>query len=251
MLSPGSLLSQEWYSSTTGKAVLSSLMTRNLLKRKPFGILDKPVLPSNITADEVKYKILLVGKSGIGKTSTIAKLSGNEIPVTHSETPGIHITTTQWPGMVKQMNKIVMFHLQFWDVGDGAMKKYEHIKTTWENQADCVIFLFSFVDRGSFEEISQHITRMTKPKNNFTKLVIGTKFDQHAYSEITQRDIRDFEHTWKVPILKIRNVPDTETKNDINEISQILTTICEHLWHRDIVLAGRSVPTSDGKISAC
>lgn len=142
---------------------------------------------------------------------------------------------------------------------------------------------------------------MTKPKNNFTKLVIGTKyplflkkkqkkpkkhqitikwqnfhlvyritsfnipdtiwyvdfpwrynrFDQHAYSEITQRDIRDFEHTWKVPILKIRNVPDTETKNDINEISQILTTICEHLWHRDIVLAGRSVPTSDGKISAC
>lgn len=42
---------------------------------------------------------------------------------------GIHITTTQWPGMVKQMNKIVMFHLQFWDVGDGAMKKYEHIKT--------------------------------------------------------------------------------------------------------------------------
>ncbi|XP_052718129.1 ciliogenesis and planar polarity effector 2-like [Crassostrea angulata] len=251
MLSPGSLLSQEWYSSTTGKAVLSSLMTRNLLKRKPFGILDKPVLPLNITADEVKYKILLVGKSGIGKTSTIAKLSGNEIPATHSETPGIHITTTQWPGMVKQMNKIVMFHLQFWDVGDGAMKKYEHIKTTWENQADCVIFLFSFVDRGSFEEISQHITRMTKPKNNFTKLVIGTKFDQHAYSEITQRDIRDFEHTWKVPILKIRNVPDTETKNDINEISQILTTICEHLWHRDIVLAGRSVPTSDGKISAC
>lgn len=47
---------------------------------------------------------------------------------------------------------------------------------TWENQADCVIFLFSFVDRGSFEEISQHITRMTKPKNNFTKLVIGTKY---------------------------------------------------------------------------
>lgn len=52
--------------------------------------MDKPVLPSNITADEVKYKILLVGKSGIGKTSTIAKLSGNEIPATHSETPGNH-----------------------------------------------------------------------------------------------------------------------------------------------------------------
>lgn len=181
---------------------------------------------------------------------------------------------------------------------------------TWEKDADCVIFLFSFVDRGSFEEISQHITRMAKPKTNFAKLVIGTKyllsfkiprdtcysfndnyndtikipkimffyeqlwidfrclvfiihqgdirfpwpwerFDQHAHSEVTQRDIRDFEHTWKIPILKIRNVPDTETKNDLNEISQILATISEHLWQRDIMLAGRSIPTSDGKISSC
>ncbi|XP_078338140.1 ciliogenesis and planar polarity effector 2-like [Crassostrea virginica] len=251
MLSPGTLLSQEWYSSSAGKAVQAALLTRNLLKKKPFGILDKPVLPANITADEVKYKILLVGKSGVGKTSTIAKLSGNDIPNSHSETPGIHVTTTQWPGLVKQMNKVVMFHLQFWDVGDGAMKKYEHIKATWEKDADCVIFLFSFVDRGSFEEISQHITRMAKPKTNFAKLVIGTKFDQHAHSEVTQRDIRDFEHTWKIPILKIRNVPDTETKNDLNEISQILATISEHLWQRDIMLAGRSIPTSDGKISSC
>lgn len=47
---------------------------------------------------------------------------------------------------------------------------------TWEKDADCVIFLFSFVDRGSFEEISQHITRMAKPKTNFAKLVIGTKY---------------------------------------------------------------------------
>ena len=47
---------------------------------------------------------------------------------------------------------------------------------TLEKDADCVIFLFSFVDRGSFEEISQHITRMAKPKTNFAKLVIGTKY---------------------------------------------------------------------------
>ncbi|XP_061196948.1 ciliogenesis and planar polarity effector 2-like [Saccostrea echinata] len=251
MLSPGSLLSQEWYNSSAGKGVLASLTTQNLLKRKPFGILDKPILTTNTVTDEVKYKILLVGKSGVGKTSTIAKLSGNDIPTSHSETPGIQTTTTPWPGMVKQLNRVVMFQLQFWDVGDGAMKKYEHIKATWENQADCAIFLFSFVDRGSFEEIPQHITRMTKPKNNFAKLVIGTKFDQHAHSEVTQRDIRDFEHNWKIPVLKIRNVPDTETKNDMNEVSQILITISEHLWHRDILLAGRSASTSDGKISAC
>ena len=37
MLSPGTLLSQEWYSSSAGKAVQAALLTRNLLKKKPFG----------------------------------------------------------------------------------------------------------------------------------------------------------------------------------------------------------------------
>jgi hypothetical protein len=39
------------------------------------------------------------------------------------------------------------------------------------------------VDRGSFEEIPQHITRMTKPRNNFAKLVIGAKYP-YEFDEI-------------------------------------------------------------------
>lgn len=42
-----------------------------------------------MTADtEVKYKLFFVGKSGVGKTSTVAKLSGNNLSSMHSETPG-------------------------------------------------------------------------------------------------------------------------------------------------------------------
>lgn len=153
------------------------------------------------------------------------------------------------------------FCLALWT--EEALKKSPSISPEWLNPKITLQNLF----------LAPSILCLKKKSNykifiNFIELVITSynitctiqyvdfpwqdnRFDQHAYSEITQRDIRDFEHTWKIPILKIRNVPDTETKNDINEISQTLTTICEHLWHRDIVLAGRSVPTSDGKISAC
>ena len=50
------------------------------------GLLEKPNVPTHV--EEVTYKIFLVGKSGVGKTSTVAKLSGNQIPISHSETAG-------------------------------------------------------------------------------------------------------------------------------------------------------------------
>lgn len=40
------------------------------------GLLEMPSLPMQSPPDILNYKILLSGKAGIGKTSTIAKLSG-------------------------------------------------------------------------------------------------------------------------------------------------------------------------------
>lgn len=50
--------------------------------------MDKFVLLLNIIVDEVKYKIFLVGRSGIGKISIIVKLLENEILVIYSEILG-------------------------------------------------------------------------------------------------------------------------------------------------------------------
>lgn len=242
MLAPGSLLDMEWLKgSPEGREMISSVLERNQLKRKTFGLLEKPVISQHVTADtEVKYKLFFVGKSGVGKTSTVAKLSGNSLPSMHSETPGIQTTTIYWPGKIKQLNRSVIFQLQLWDAGETALKKFDHILSACTNKTDAIIFLFSFVDKSSFEEVSHQITRYSGPKDNTCKLVIGTKFDQYAHSEITQRDIRDFEQNWKIPILKIRNIPESEARSDFNDVAQVLNILCEHLWHRDILLAGKT-----------
>ena len=52
------------------------------------GLLEKPIPPPHIAVAEATYKILFIGKSGVGKTSTIAKLAGNQVPITHCETQG-------------------------------------------------------------------------------------------------------------------------------------------------------------------
>jgi len=51
------------------------------------GLLERPPLSSHL--EEARYKIYVAGKLGVGKTATVAKLTGHDIPKTHMETPGI------------------------------------------------------------------------------------------------------------------------------------------------------------------
>ena len=62
------------------------------------GILEKPsVDPSYSQFKTVKCKLFLVGKAGVGKTSTVARMSGRDVPPNHEETLGIHTTNIYWP----------------------------------------------------------------------------------------------------------------------------------------------------------
>lgn len=62
------------------------------------GILEKPSIdPSYPELKTAKCKLFLVGKAGVGKTSTVARLSGRDVPPNHEETLGIHTTNIYWP----------------------------------------------------------------------------------------------------------------------------------------------------------
>lgn len=54
-------------------------------------VLEKPVFTSAVIPDVFEYKIFISGKTGVGKTSAVAKLSANLVSRTHIETPGITV----------------------------------------------------------------------------------------------------------------------------------------------------------------
>lgn len=45
-------------------------------------------MPPNMKVDTVRYKVLLSGKSGVGKTALAARLTGLDMPSMHYETTG-------------------------------------------------------------------------------------------------------------------------------------------------------------------
>lgn len=236
MLSPGSLLQFDWHNTGEGREMMSCIFTRNKLRMKTFGLLERPPLSPHV--EEASYKLFVAGKSGVGKTATVSKLTGNELPKTHCETPGIQTTTCYWPVKVIDLNKVVLFKLQFCDAGEAAIKKFDHVLSACTEKTDGILFLFSIVDKSSFDELHQLISRLSTPNDNRVKLVMATKCDQHAHSEVTQRDIHRFESSWTVPVLKIKNVLDAN-QSDVNDTVYLMNRICEHLWYRDLILAGK------------
>ncbi|XP_076451466.1 ciliogenesis and planar polarity effector 2-like [Babylonia areolata] len=245
MLVPGSLLDLEWLRSNEGSQLLNCLLHRNGTRFRQFGLLEGPPVPSHMNIEEVSYKVMLVGKTGVGKTSTVAKLTGNDVPLSHNETPGLQTSHVFWPGKIKHLGKTVLFNIQLFDAGETALKRYDHILPACQDGVDAMMFLFSFVDKGSFDEIPQHFTRLTNPGDGISKIILGTKFDLHAHSEVTQRDIRDLESHWQIPVLRIRNVQNSQQAESsgegLGDVIPVLNTLCEHLWHRDIVLSGRTL----------
>lgn len=235
MLNP-SYLAHDWQTTPEGKEILSCLFTRNKQSLRTFGLLESPPLSNHI--EEVRYKIFVSGKSGVGKTSTVAKLTGHDISKSNIETPGIQTSLCFWPAKVTDINKVMLFRLQFWDAGEGAIKKYDHILPGCTDKMDAVLFVFSIVDKSSFDELHQQISRLTTPTDNIAKIAIATKCDQHAHREVTAQDMRDFEKTWKMPILMVRNTVDAN-QVDMGDIMPTMNKICELLWQRDLILAGK------------
>ncbi|XP_014807351.1 PREDICTED: REM2- and Rab-like small GTPase 1 [Calidris pugnax] len=172
------------------------------------GLLEHPVLPPTLAAPTVTYKLFLSGKSGVGKTTLVATLAGTPVPPVHHETLGIEATTVYWPAKLRATGRPVIFQLHFWDCGDGALKKFEHLLPSCKEEADAILFLFSFTDRSSFEELPAQMSRVVGPdEENLVRVVVGTKFDLCTQADVTEGDVRAFEETWGLPVLRASSGP--------------------------------------------
>lgn len=109
------------------------------------GILERPSLPTSI--EEVTYKIFMIGRSGVGKTSVVGKLAGTLESNNYTETNGIRKTNVFWP--VKIWDKVVLFKLQFWDTSENSIKKYSHILSVCNKAITFKIIIYTYLIKKS------------------------------------------------------------------------------------------------------
>ncbi|GAB1289169.1 Ciliogenesis and planar polarity effector 2 [Apodemus speciosus] len=227
----GSVIVPDWHETVEGKEFLACILRKN--RRREFGLLERPVLPPSVVIDTASYKIFVSGKSGVGKTALVAKLAGLEVPTVHHETTGIQTTVVFWPAKLKASDRVVMFRFEFWDCGESALKKFDHILPACKENADAFLFLFSFTDRASFEDLPGQLARVAV-------------FDQYMHTDVPERDLTAFRQAWELPLFRVKSVPgrrlaDGRTldgRAGLADTAHVLNGLAEQLWHQDQVAAG-------------
>ncbi|XP_017263905.1 ciliogenesis and planar polarity effector 2 isoform X2 [Kryptolebias marmoratus] len=230
---PGSVIVADWHRCKESKEYFNKILRKK--KRKNFGLLESPVMPPHLTVDTVHYKVFISGKSGVGKSALAARLAGLNIPIMHHETTGIETTVVYWPVKLRESGRVLFFRLQFWDCGENALRRFDHLLPSCKEQVDAVLFLFSFTDRTSFDDLSNQIVKWNESSYGcVVKVVIGTKFDLFMHCDVAQRDVRKFQERWRIPVLRTGG----DIADGLGDVAPILNCLVESLWQQDCTAAG-------------
>ncbi|XP_056363949.1 ciliogenesis and planar polarity effector 2 isoform X3 [Oenanthe melanoleuca] len=177
---------------------------------------------------------------------------------------GIEATTLFWPAKPRASGRPVLFQLHLWDCGDGALRKFEHLlpvsggrvsgggtapgarsegcprPQACKEEADAALFLFSFTDRASFEELPALMGRVLGPGDrDLVRMVVGTKFDLAPHAAVTEGDVRAFEGAWGLRVLRVGGTAGAGgARAGLARVAPVLDALVEGLWRRDQVTVG-------------
>ena len=153
-------LNPDWITSLESRSYIEELLNSDGT-RKVFNLFDSPPIPKIVHASlkpEVKkFKIYMIGKPGVGKTSTTQTLLGINQDGKVYESMGLIVQTLYWPvcqvGKDPSRTKVVLVHLEVWECGARASAKYPYLMEQCVENAHACLLMFSLTDRKSWDEM--------------------------------------------------------------------------------------------------
>jgi small GTP-binding protein len=146
------------------------------------------------------YKIVMLGDSGVGKTSLVARLTNPDRPLNHdiSATMGIEFDTQMLDtphGKVKA---------QIWDTA-GQERFARVLLPTYFRKAKGVILVYDISNAKSFESLSERWMAQLNDHasaDDLAKLLVGNKSDLEASREVSKQKAQQFCQEYGMEMLE-------------------------------------------------
>jgi small GTP-binding protein len=146
------------------------------------------------------YKIVMLGDSGVGKTSLVARLTNPDRPLNHdiSATMGIEFDTQMLDtphGKVKA---------QIWDTA-GQERFARVLLPTYFRKAKGVILVYDITNAKSFESLSERWMVQLNDhasSDDLAKLLVGNKSDLEGSREVSREKAQQFCQEYGMEMLE-------------------------------------------------
>ena len=116
----------------------------------------------------IPCKVVLIGESGVGKTSIISRYTNNDFSSTLASTPGASFTTKVI--YIQELKQSIKFEI--WDTA--GQEKYRSLaKVFYKNAAVCIL-VYDITRKHSFDELKNYWIIELKANSlpNLSKLII-------------------------------------------------------------------------------
>ena len=139
-------------------------------------------LPKSCSVYDKSIKVILLGDSGVGKTSLLNCLESNDSDITQRHT----ISLEYFNYVIKVNNYII--RMQIWDtVGH---EKFNSIISNYYKTTDVAIFMYSIDNLNSFNNINIWYNELNDKKNDDNniktiKILLGNKNDLEKERQVT------------------------------------------------------------------
>ena len=97
-----------------------------------------------------KCKVVLIGESGVGKTSIISRYLNNDFQSKLMPTPGASFVTKNV--LMEEENKSILFEI--WDTA--GQEKYRSLAKIFYKNASVCVLVYDITRKSSFEEIKNY-----------------------------------------------------------------------------------------------
>lgn len=172
------------------------------------------------TAYDHLYKLVLVGDSGIGKSSILQKYVKDDFSESYVSTIGVDFAVKT----IDLNGKIIK--LQVWDTA--GQERFRTITHSYYRGAHGIIVVFDLTNIESFHNISNWLHEINlHAKENVQILLVGTKSDRVNYRMITKDMIDNYVKTHDFIYI------ETSSKTGVG-IDQIFTTMATRIMKNKI-----------------
>jgi len=135
------------------------------------------------------FKVVVLGESGVGKTSLLVRYVQNSFTIATKSTIGSDFLSKDVTVDGKPAT------LQIWDTA--GQERYQGLGTSFYRGADGVIFVFDVTRKNTFEELAQwkkaFLIQIGQEGNDeFPMLILANKVDRENERQVTKQEVKDW-----------------------------------------------------------
>lgn len=153
------------------------------------------------------FKIILIGDSGVGKTSLMKRYTDNTYTKDGASTIGVDFKIKTIVVGGKRVK------LQIWDTA--GQERFKAIVAHYYRGANGIMLVFDMLNRESFEHLKDWMAEIDKrdvPKATQIK-IIGNKIDSRDRIQVTRDDVKSFLDQYRIPE---SNFCEVSARDDLN-----------------------------------